>query len=57
MLRKVQVHSIVKRMLIVSFETHGVVRNESVPQGQSASQHYYADIITASGGTCSAKPA
>jgi hypothetical protein len=45
MLRKVQVHSIVKTMLIVSFETHGVVHHESVPQGQTVSQRYYADIL------------
>ena len=45
MLRKVQFHSIVKSMLIVSFETHGVVHHESVPQVQTVSQRYFADML------------
>ena len=45
MLRMVQLHSIAKRMPIVSFETRGVVHHESVPQGQTVSRHYYADIL------------
>jgi len=35
----------VKRMLIVSFVTHGDVHHESIPQGQTVSQHYYANIL------------
>jgi len=32
-------------MLIVSFGTHGDAHYESVPQGQTVSQRYYADIL------------
>jgi [histone H3]-lysine36 N-dimethyltransferase SETMAR len=40
-----QVRSSVKTMLIVFFDTDGVVHHEFVPQGQTVNQWYYLDVL------------
>ncbi|XP_068201628.1 histone-lysine N-methyltransferase SETMAR-like [Palaemon carinicauda] len=40
-----QVHSYVKVMLTVFFNSHGVVHHEYAPQGQTITKEYYRDVL------------